>query len=147
MWITDALLGEHAALRLVLEGVEQVAGGCSTVEELRAGFAPFSVALAAHAGVEDELLFAGAEGREWGVGVIGPMRDEHRAIERLMHEVSMRRDLDEARAAVDELAAVVREHFLREEEVLFPAVIEALSDDELSALGEQWARRRDVRLA
>jgi hemerythrin-like domain-containing protein len=45
------------------------------------------------------------------------------------------------------VVTVAREHFAKEERVLYPMATKALSAETLANLGAQWAARRDVALA
>ncbi|HTM22005.1 MAG TPA: hemerythrin domain-containing protein, partial [Kofleriaceae bacterium] len=76
MNLIDALLGEHAVLYLLFDDLEDRVDSAS-VEEVRAATGPVAVALLAHAGVEDELLFPALEQAMGDPGPLQVMRAEH----------------------------------------------------------------------
>jgi hemerythrin-like domain-containing protein len=143
MKITDALLGEHAVIYLLLGHLEQSAGSYESAAEARTQGALLAASLGSHAELEDELLFCELES-ELGAG-FGPlevMRAEHADIE---GTIALLRDVDdaaEARRLAEHIAAAARGHSAKEEQVLFPLAENALGEETLLRVGELWAARR-----
>jgi iron-sulfur cluster repair protein YtfE (RIC family) len=104
-----------------------------------------AAALQSHAGLEDELLFAALE------PVLGAGSPELIGM-RMMHE-DIDRGLEACRAATDDAEAqgdllgvigLARQHFLGEEQALFPLAKERIPRETRDALGAEWAARRAV---
>ena len=143
MLITDALLGEHAVFYLFLSHIEQALPALDSLSSIQHRFAAFAFTLEAHAGLEDELLFNALEPHLGAqAGPLAVMRFEHNQIVDLFRKIESAADLDSARDFARQLFPIVRGHFQKEEQVLFQMAARFLSEDELSALGGQWAKRR-----
>lgn len=141
MRITDALLGEHAVIYPLLDEL----GRCDfeTAGEARAQARVVAAALGSHARLEDELLFDPLEQHlGTGAGPLAMMRAEHDEIEALLARLVELEELAEARTAATQVTALAREHFAKEEQVLFPMADQTLDEAELGELGAEWARRR-----
>ena len=143
MLITDALLGEHGVFHLMLGNIEQSLPAFDSLSNLQNRIAAFAFALEAHASLEDELLFNALE-PHLGVqgGPLAVMRMEHDQIRDLLGKIESAADLDSARALAKQMIQVTRGHFQKEEQILFRMARQFLSEDELSALGTQWAKQR-----
>jgi regulator of cell morphogenesis and NO signaling len=165
--ITDALRGEHGVFYAQFDHIE---GGLATVDlaGLKTQGALLASALAPHAHLENDILFPALE-RELG-GDGGPLtvfRAEHAEIEDALEKLQTLRELSRhhddiegtlqrlprvedvavARRLVGQTLAIARDHFSKEEHMLFPMAEQMLSEDALERLGEQWAAQRHVVLA
>ena len=139
--ITDALLGEHGVIYALLE--QLTSRPFDSAEEARAQAAELAAGLATHAHLEDELLFVALEvplGPNGGP--LAVMRAEHAEVEGTLERLTRVEDVQEAETLADHLATVAREHFAKEEQVLFPMAEELLGEEALRSLGEQWAAQR-----
>lgn len=139
--ITDALLGEHGVIYPQLARLTDAP--FDSAETARARADQLAAGLATHAQIEDELLFVALE------GVLGPdggplpvMRAEHEEVEATLQRLTEAADVRDAEALAARLATVAREHFAKEESVLFPMAEQLLGEETLRELGEQWAARR-----
>jgi hemerythrin-like domain-containing protein len=143
MLITDALLGEHAVFHLMLGSIEQSLPALDSLSNLQNRIAAFAFALESHAGLEDELLFNALE-PHFGTqsGPLAVMRMEHDQITDLLGNIHSASDLDSARAFAKQMIQVTRGHFQKEEQILFRMARQFLSEEELSALGAEWAKQR-----
>ncbi len=166
MKITDALKGEHGVFYAQFELLEEVIAP-ATLPVLKAQGAVLAARLAPHAQIENELLFPALEEQLGTHGPTAAFRAEHDAIdsafERLQQLRELNRDhaqidadlarlpqtpsLAEARDLIDEVVHAAREHFAKEEQMLFPMAEQVLSERTLEELGAEWARRRSVVLA
>lgn len=145
MFITDALLGEHAVFHLLLGNIEGSLPTFDSLSNLQNRIAAFAFALEAHAGLEDELLFNTLEPHLGAAG--GPlavMRMEHDQIRDLFGKIESADELDSACAFAKQMIQITRGHFQKEEQILFRMARQVLGEDELSALGAEWAQRRAV---
>jgi iron-sulfur cluster repair protein YtfE (RIC family) len=144
MKITEGLLGEHALSQALFDRVEAIADDAQTLAELVLAASVLSSAVLSHAQLEDEVLFpALAEGGQVE-GPLNVMRAEHKEIELLAAAVSSSVTLEEAREVVLRLLDVLREHFGKEEQVLFPMCERMLGEQKLTELGARWAKRRGL---
>ncbi len=139
--VTDALLGEHGVIYAQLAHL--ASGAFASADEARAKAAELAAGLATHAQIEDELLFVPLE------GVLGPnggplaaMREEHDEVEGTLERLALVDDAAQADALARRLERVARDHFAKEEQVLFPMAEQLLGEETLRDLGEQWATRR-----
>ena len=139
MNVTDVLLGEHGACYGLFAYLEAAAPG-----DLRAGAALLAAVINPHARFENERLFPALEARIGPMGPLAVMRAEHREIEGALQEALKAADASEALSRARSALGVAREHFMKEEQVLFPMARRALGNEELSRLGERWAALRRV---
>jgi iron-sulfur cluster repair protein YtfE (RIC family) len=143
MKITDALYGEHGPLYALLTHCEGSAAQWELADLMLAG-RTVEAALLSHATVEDELLFGALEARMPAGGPVAVMRAEHEEIDAQLAALREASDEAAARRALLRMVLVAREHFAKEEQVLFPIAEELLGAAELERLGAEWAARRGV---
>ncbi len=145
--ITDALRGEHGVLYRLLDHLEREIAGASAAQGRALG-AFLGAALAAHAHLEDELLFTEVEGfLGAAAGPLVVMRHEHALIETGLERLQRAATAEEARANAEAVVETARSHFAKEEQILFPLAERFLGADRLAALGRRWAERSAVALA
>ena len=139
--VTDALLGEHGVIYPLLDRL--ASGSFASAEEARAEAALLAAGLATHAQIEDDLLFVALE-QHLGPngGPIAVMRAEHAEVEGTLERLTRAEDVEQARTLSTHLASVAREHFAKEEQVLFPMAEQLLGPEELRSLGDQWLAKR-----
>ncbi len=142
--ITRALLGEHGAFYAQFAAIERLAASAGA-PELRAAATLLDAALVSHARLEDELLFRAIDAAMPDAGPLPVMRDEHRRIEEALARARLGGHVPSARAALLEAIAISREHFLKEEEILFPLAEKVLDGEDIRTLGAAWAKARGVR--
>lgn len=143
MKITDALYGEHGPLYALLAHCESSAAQWELADLMLAGRA-VEAALLSHAAVEDDLLFAALAARMPAGGPVEVMRSEHEAIDANLAALREAADEAPARNAMLNVVHLARDHFAKEEQVLFPLAGELLGPAELERLGAEWAARRGV---
>ncbi|MGD2115971.1 MAG: hemerythrin domain-containing protein [Acidobacteriota bacterium] len=136
--ITDALRGEHAVIYRLLSHVESACDD-GDLDRTRTLAGELEAALEAHARIEDELLFRDLDGVLPPQGPLAVMRAEHEQIEGLLASFPDLSDAGEACRRVRRLTAVARDHFAKEEQVLFPMAERMLPPARLRELGERWA--------
>lgn len=147
MKLTDALLGEHAVFYVLFSQIEELASIDGSMAQIRAATTVLAAVVESHAGLEEELLFPALEphlGREGGP--LAVMRAEHEEIARLLWCIEEADEEHEAMLAVVAALANCRDHFHKEEQVLFPMALELLDEDTLISLGRSWAEARAVQL-
>ena len=95
--------------------------------------------------LEEELLFVhlephlGTQG-----GPLAVMRAEHDEIKGGLSQLPQLQNLDEAQNLLLHIIAVAREHFAKEERILYQMAEQTLGEEKLTQLGSEWARQRNV---
>ena len=148
MRITDALLGEHGVFYAQFDRLEETLPAEDGLDRVRGLASLVSAALASHARLENDLLFAAVEKHlGLGAGPMAVMRSEHDEIESTLARAERATDLDRGRDDLLEVVRMARSHFEKEERVAFALAERVLAEGELERLGEAWARGRGVVLA
>lgn len=145
MLVTAALLGEHGALYAQFDHLERLAAE-ATIDDIRAYAGILAAAIATHARLEDDLLFATLEPELGPVGPLLQMRREHDEIEAGLERLVHTED-PAAGNALRDVIRLARAHFAKEESALFPMATALLAHAALEHLGGEWAARRGVTLA
>jgi len=143
MRITDALLGEHGTFHAIFDDLERSLPGMSDAGAIRAAGGTLAAALLTHAEIENDLLFPELERRVGPDGPLAVLHYEHDQIEAALARLPRCTDAAAARGLLLETIATAREHFAKEEQILFPLAAQVLGV-ELERLGEAWAKRRGV---
>ena len=142
MNITDALLGEHAVFYALFTHLEQSLPAADSLILVNSQAAMLASGLASHANLEEDLLFKTLERQMGPGGPLAVMRMEHEEIEQSLERLSGVKELDQARELLSYVVSTAREHFAKEENILFPLASQTLSPETLSILGDQWAAIR-----
>jgi hemerythrin-like domain-containing protein len=147
MRLTDALLGEHAVIYTLLDHLDQELDGVQALTDVQRLNRALAAALISHARVEDQLLFPALEvhlGRE---GPLACMRQEHAELEAAIEDVSNAATCGAAVERLRDAMQAARDHFAKEERVLFHMARQFVSEGDLERLGCCWAAARGVALA
>ena len=146
MKITDAMRGEHGVFYAQFDWIENGLAD-ATLPIMQTQGALLASALAPHAHLEDDLLLAAMERRADGGGPTEVFRNEHAEIESALEALQAARDADGARELMQHALDAARDHFAKEERMLFPNAELALTEGTLTELGEEWAAQRHIALA
>jgi iron-sulfur cluster repair protein YtfE (RIC family) len=141
--ITDVLYGEHGPLYALFAHLEESAPSWELADLLLAGRC-LEAALLSHARVEDDLLFGALDRRMPPDGPVAQMRLEHDEIDAELARLREAETEAAGRRALASAIALAREHFLKEEQILFPLADEMLGREESERLCQSWAERRGV---
>ena len=144
MKITDALLGEHAVFYAQFTYLEDTLPQTEDLAVIIKHGSMLAAALASHAQLEEELLFQKLEPKIGPGGPLAVMRMEHHQIEEYLAQLPDQKTLEQTRAVMFETIHTAREHFAKEEQILYPLAVRILGTERLSELGEQWAGQRKV---
>ena len=132
--VTEALVWDHARLD-ALEAAAFEARARGALAQAREIFTDFAHGLRRHIDFEEQLLFPEFDARCHLEGENGPsavMRAEHRTIMSLL--LVMEREIDDPEAPVElsraELRQIQRDHDLKEERILYPALDRMLDEEE-----------------
>lgn len=146
MKLTEALLGEHGVLYVLLDHVESEAAASTKLEEVQRLTKMLQVALVSHAKIENEFLFPALEVHIGPDGPLAGMRDEHEEIEEALADVAAATEFEVAVERLRDCLAQTRDHFATEEQFVFPLARDSMTEQELERLGDNWADRRSVAL-
>lgn len=146
MKIIDALLGEHGVFYAQFDHLERTVPTVEILNQVQAQAALMMAALTSHARLEDEALFVRLEPHLGPMGPLAMMRMEHDEMEGALSRAQDVQALAEAQAFVLHAVQVARQHFAKEEQVLFPTANRVLGREALADLGQRWAERRGVRI-
>jgi hemerythrin-like domain-containing protein len=144
MKMTDALLGEHGVFYAIFDYLEEILRAVETADEVRRLAALLAAALVPHAAMENEHLFAALERHTGLAGPLAVMRGEHDEIEGVLASLDDTDDPDELKGRILGAIRLAREHFRKEETVLFPMTESRLGVEVLGRLGKIWAEQRGV---
>jgi len=148
MKVTEALLGEHGVFYVQFDHLEQTLPAVTSLDWVKAQAALIQSAISTHAQLEDELLFSAIDNHLGQGGPVAVMRMEHEEIESTLNAIPEIQDVELICSLVLRAIHVARQHFMKEEQILFPLADQVLGSEQLHALGERWAERRrvDVRI-
>ncbi len=146
MKVTDALLGEHGVLRAVFDRTEELVSNAEEMGQIQAAVGILRALISSHAALEQELIFPELEQHLGTDGPIAVMRAEHDDIDRAFEQIEVARDTDHALGLVRYALDIARDHFGKEEAIIFPSAERTLSEQTLTRLGSLWARSRRVHL-
>lgn len=147
MNVIDALLGEHAIFYALFDEVESRLLEVRSATEVTALGAPLARALISHARLEDELLFPMLAARDGGGGPLEVMQADHGEIHETLEAALRETDIGAAAGTLQHAIDLARDHFAKEEGVLFPHARELIDSALLEELGAQWARLRGISMS
>jgi len=141
MNVIDALLGEHGVFYAQIDQLEPMIEGCDSLERLKGLASVFASGFAAHAELEEALVFEPLRAR---VGAGGDICREHEVISELASRIELGKSPTGVGAMFMRALQAVKRHLKDEEGALFPGVRQALDEGELTDLGGRWAAARQV---
>lgn len=144
MKITDVLRAEHAVFHNLFDHIETVLTRTRTLAEVKSLAKVAETLLAPHSKTEDELFIEPLEHCFDQIGQNETFHDEHRQIDAALEKVYKARDVKKAKLLLLGAVARCRDHFDKEERIVFPMAEHILKAKTLSELGQAWLRRREV---
>ncbi len=145
--LTDALLGEHGVIYTLFDQIEAVTATATSVVHIQEATVVLSAVVLSHANLEEELLFPALETHVGTTGPLAVMRTEHDEIEHALRRIEEAQNLDDGADCVARALSIVRNHFQKEEEVLFSMARQTLDEETQIQLGKAWAEARRVSIA
>jgi hemerythrin-like domain-containing protein len=142
MKITEALLAEHLVFHNMLDHVETTTPKLRTLVELKSLAATLGAMLKAHSNTEDLLFIGPLEHCFEQLGQRDAFMEEHEEMNEHLRRIRNSKRLQKAK---DQLLAAVRrarEHFDKEERIVFPMAEQILKAETLTALGQTWMQQR-----
>lgn len=147
MKLIDALFGEHAMLYALFDSVESLAGQATQMNEVQALASLLSTQVSTHSKLEEELLDPALESHMGVDGPLAMMNEEHQGIRCAFKQIERAKDVKSGVDRIHTAISLVRDHFKKEEVVLFNIAQQILSDDEQTTLGRRWAEARGVEIS
>ncbi len=144
MKLTDALRGEHGVFYAQFDFLEKAVPAAEELEVLKSLAAMLASALATHAQLEEELLFQALDSDASAMSPLAVMRAEHEEVEGGLSEIMSLTDLAQTQQRLLRVVEVARQHFAKEEQILFMLADQSLDNETLNDLGAKWAERRGV---
>lgn len=142
MKITEALLAEHVVYHTLFDHLERTVPGLKSLAQVKALADLLDAMLRAHSAVEDALLIEPLQHCLDHFGHAEAFHEEHEEIERNLAAIQQARQPAKARRLL--LAAVLlsRDHFDKEERLIFPLAEKALSEQTIKSLAQSWRKQR-----
>ncbi|MBM3830267.1 MAG: hypothetical protein FJ406_07015 [Verrucomicrobia bacterium] len=142
MKITEALLAEHVVFHNLFDYVERATPKLKSLGEVRALAGLLDAMLEAHGQIEDRLIMEPLEHCLDQLGQNEVVHAEHDHIEAILRQARGCRDLKQAKKFLVTAAVATRQHFDREERVIFPLAEKWLKRTTLDTLGTEWVAKR-----
>jgi len=146
MKITEILVAEHVVFHNLFDHIEKTLPRLKTLAEVKSLAATLEALMRPHAGTEDDLLMGQLEHCLEQLGQSETFHEEHEQIDAQLAEVQKARGPKQARDLLLRAVSRSREHFDKEERIVFPMAERVLKAKTLSDLGRQWMKRREAKL-
>lgn len=147
MKITEILVAEHVVFHNLFDYLEQTVPRLKSLAEIKSLSAALEVLMRAHAKTEDDLLVEPLEHCLSQIGQSETFHEEHDEIDSRLAEVQKARSTKQARELLLKAVLRSREHFDKEERIVFPLAEQVMKTRTLSSLGNEWMKRRDAALS
>jgi hemerythrin-like domain-containing protein len=142
MKITEALMAEHLVFHNMFDHIEAAAPRFKTVAEVKVVAALMEAMLRAHARTEDDLFFGPLEHCFEQIGQRDAFVEEHEEMDGNLCRLQQAGRLDTARRLLLAAVAYSRQHFDKEERIVFPMAEKVLKSNTLTSLGKAWIDQR-----
>ena len=146
MKITDILVAEHVVFHNLFDHIEKTLPRLKTLAEVKSLATTLDALMRPHANTEDELLMGPLEHCLEQIGQSETFHEEHEEIDAQLSQVQKARGPKQARDLLMRAVLRSREHFDKEERIVFPLAERLLKTKTLSSLGDEWLKRREPAL-
>jgi hemerythrin-like domain-containing protein len=143
MKITDVLRAEHAVFHNLFDHIETAVPKLKTLAEVKALASVVQQVHTPHSQIEDDMFIEPLEHCFDQIGQNETFHAEHRRIEEMLTAALKARTLQEAKRTLLGAMTACREHFDKEERIVFPLAERVLKAKTLSQLAVAWLQRRD----
>jgi hemerythrin-like domain-containing protein len=145
MKITEALQAEHLVFHNLFDHVERSIPRMKTLPEVKATAALLESVVSAHSRTEDDLFIGPLEHCFEQIGQRETFHEEHDEIDRVLAQVQKAKQTRRARELLLSVIVACRNHFDKEERIVFPMAERVLKAKTLQELGRTWIdQRKDV---
>ena len=135
-------MAEHAVFHNLFDHIESTVPQFETLGEVKSVAMLVDKVMATHSKTEDDLFIEPLEHCFDQIGQNETFHEEHRQIEEMLASVQKARTLADAKKILLEAMSAAREHFDKEERIVFPMAERVLKAKTLSELGKEWLRKR-----
>jgi len=142
MKITEILMAEHAVFHNLFDHIEAAVPRLKTPGEVKLLATLVDRVMAPHSKTEDDLFIEPLEHCFEQIGQNETFHAEHRQIEEALAKVQKARMLKDAKKVLLGVIAASRDHFDKEERIVFPMAEHVLKVKTLSDLGREWFQKR-----
>ena len=142
MKFIEALQAEHLVFHNMFDRLEKLTPKLKTLAELRAVATLLDSVMEDHGMAEEELLMGPLEHCLNQLGQTDNLHAEHEAIDARFKAVHSTRTVTRARKELLHAIQLSRQHFDREERLIFPLAAKQLSQKTQAALWRKWDERR-----
>lgn len=142
MKITEALFAEHLVFHNMFDYIEAVVPRLKTLAEVKSLATLMESLLKAHSDTEDELFLGPLDHCFEQIGQRDAFLEEHKEIDDSMKALQHVKNLKKARQLLLAAVAYSREHFDKEERIVFPLAERVLNSKTLTSLGQTWMEQR-----
>jgi hemerythrin-like domain-containing protein len=146
MKITEILMAEHAVFHNLFDHIEAAVPRLKTPGEVKLLATLVDKVMAPHSKTEDDLFIEPLEHCFEQIGQNETFHAEHRQIEEALAKVQKARTPGDAKKILLGAIAASRDHFDKEERIVFPMAERVLKTKTLSDLGRQWFQKRQAAL-
>ena len=143
MKITEALIAEHGVFHGLFDYIERTVPALKTLAEVKAIAGLLDATLDPHSRVEEELFIEPLDHCMDQLGQTQGFHGEHEEIEATLDAIQQCKSAKAARKLLLEGVRACRQHFDKEERVVFPMGERLLKAKTLNALGSEWQKRRE----
>jgi len=147
MKVIDALLGEHGMIYVLLDKIDSIVSSSASLNDIQCASGFLSSVIGAHSKLEDALLDPALAPHLGKTGPIAEMRVEHDDIRSLLQQLESIEEVSEGVDLISRLLQLIRNHFLKEEMVLFAIAQQVLGEQTQIQLGTAWAKERGISIA
>jgi hemerythrin-like domain-containing protein len=144
MKITDVLYGEHGMFYPVFDYFNTAMQANLELGELKSMAKVFKEMITTHANMEEAILFTALETHIGQVGPLSVMRAEHGQIDDALEAILAVETIDDFKHHFGGLIDLLRNHFSKEEKVLFVIAQKVLDEPTQLELAERWSVYRGV---
>jgi hemerythrin-like domain-containing protein len=142
MKITEALQAEHLVFHNLFDHLEKTAPRLKRLAEIKAVSAMLQSVLDAHSRTEDDLFIGPLEHCFEQIGQRETFHEEHNQIDVTLAQIRKATQLRKARHLLLALIVDCRQHFDKEERIVFPLAERLLKGKTLNELGQTWMDQR-----
>ena len=146
MKITDILRAEHTVFHHLFDHIETTAPRLKTLAEVKLLALLMDKVMSPHSQTEDALFIEPLEHCFEQIGQRETFHEEHELIEATLARVRKAKTLKVGKRLLLGVIATSREHFEKEERIVFPMAERVFKAHTLDELGEEWMQRREVAL-
>jgi hemerythrin-like domain-containing protein len=139
--ITQALVMEHAVFCAVFDQVERVFPKLGSAREVKLLATVVEGMLSGHGETETNLAYSALDHVLKEDDRLNRLHQDHHEIDKHFKRVHQATNLTGARRLLKKALTAMREHFRREEEIIFPFLERVIRPETLDTLGETWMGR------